>query len=326
MSNRISTSMMFSQSVSLMMAKQAKMNHLEQQIATGSKITSAKDDPVNAGAAVGLDRTLAALDQMKLNANNVQKRLGLQENTLARINDLMGRVNDLTLQASSPTLSAADKKTVGTELNQIREGLPSLANTSDGTGRYLFGGTHDGDPPFSQVNGKIVYSGDQTHRQVEVGPDTYVKDALLGSEIFLRIPTGDGTVDGSAAAGNTGKAVLTNITRDGGGGWNGQPFSVRFTSATQYEVVDGTGNVTGTGTMKAGDDLVINGVRLQVAGEPAAGDSFNVQAAGGRDVFSTLDNLISALGTDTGTSAQLWPRSRTSCRAPCVMWRVPPSG
>ncbi len=41
MSSRISTSMMFNQSVSLMMAKQAKLSHLEQQIATGSKIVSA---------------------------------------------------------------------------------------------------------------------------------------------------------------------------------------------------------------------------------------------------------------------------------------------
>lgn len=68
MSSRISTSMMYNQSVSLMMAKQAKLSHLEQQIATGSKIVTAKDDPVGAGAAVGLDRSLAALDRMKLNA------------------------------------------------------------------------------------------------------------------------------------------------------------------------------------------------------------------------------------------------------------------
>ncbi len=42
MSSRISTSMMYNQSVSLMMAKQAKLSHLEQQIATGSKIVTAR--------------------------------------------------------------------------------------------------------------------------------------------------------------------------------------------------------------------------------------------------------------------------------------------
>jgi flagellar hook-associated protein 3 FlgL len=109
---------------------------------------------------------------MKLNAGNVQNRLGVQENTLAQVNDLMARVNDLTIQASNPALSAADKKTLITELNQIRDGLLSLANADDGTGRYVFGGTNDGDPPFAKINGKVVYRGDQTQRQIEVGPDT----------------------------------------------------------------------------------------------------------------------------------------------------------
>lgn len=305
MSNRISTGMMYSQSVALMMAKQAKLSHLEQQIATGSKIVSAKDDPVAAGAAVGLDRSLAALERMKLNGNNVQNRLGVQENTLAQVNDLMARVNDLTIQASNPALSAPDKKTLITELNQIREGLLSLANSSDGTGRYVFGGTNDSDPPFAKIDGKVVYRGDQTQRQVEVGPDTYVRDALPGSEIFLRIPTGDGFVDGSAAAGNAGNGVLTNITRDGSDSWNGQSFSVRFTAADQYEVLDGAGNVTSTGTYKAGSELEINGVRLQIAGAPATGDSFNVQAASSRDIFGTMDKLIAALDADTGTPAKM---------------------
>jgi flagellar hook-associated protein 3 FlgL len=84
----------------------------------------------------------------------------------------------------------------------------------------------------------------------------------------MRIPTGDGFVDGSAAAGNTGNGVLTNITRDGSDSWNGQSFSIRFTAADQYEVLDGAGNVTGTGTYKAGDNVEVNGVRLQITGAP----------------------------------------------------------
>ena len=305
MSSRISTGMMYSQSVALMMAKQAKLSHLEQQIATGSKIVSAKDDPVAAGAAVGLDRSLAALERMKLNGNNVQNRLGVQENTLAQVGDMMGRINELTIYANNPALAPADKQSLVTEIKAIRDNLLSLANTSDGTGRYLFGGTNDSDPPFAQVGGKVVYSGDQTQRRVEVGPDTYVQDALPGSEIFLRIPTGDGFVDGRAVAGNTGTGVLTNVTRDGSSSWNGQSFSVRFTAVDQYEVLDAGGAVIGSGTMKAGDDVVVNGVRLHIDGKPAAGDSFAVSPSSSRDIFGTLDTLIGALEADTGTPAKL---------------------
>jgi len=82
MNNRISTGMMFNQSISMMMAKQSKMNHLEQQLATGKKLVSAKDDPVAAGTAVGLDRAVAELDRFARNGDVVENRLGLQENAL----------------------------------------------------------------------------------------------------------------------------------------------------------------------------------------------------------------------------------------------------
>lgn len=304
MNNRISTGMMFSQSVSLMMAKQAKMSHLEQQIATGRRLVTAKDDPVASGAAVGLDRTLASLDRMQLNAGNVQNRLGLQENALAQVGDMMGRITELTIYANNPGLAAADKQSLVTEIEAIRGNLLAVANSTDGTGRYLFGGTDDGSPPFSQVDGRVVYNGDQNQRQVEVGPDTYVLDALPGSEIFLRIGTGDGHVDGAAATGNTGTGVLTNVTRDGSNSWDGKAFSVRFTAADQYELLDDTGTVVSTGTMKAGDDLILNGVRLHVDGKPAAGDTFNVSPATSRDIFSTLDSLIGSLKMDTGSASQ----------------------
>lgn len=301
MNNRISTGMMFNQSVSLMMAKQAKMSHLEQQIATGRKLVTAKDDPVASGSAVGLDRTLAALERMQLNAGNVQNRLGQQENALAQVGDMMGRITELTIYANNPALAPADKKSMVTEIEAIRGNLLALANSTDGTGRYLFGGTADGSPPFSQVDGKVVYNGDQTQREVEVGPDTYVRDALPGSEIFLRIVTGDGQVDGGAAAGNTGTGVLTNVTRDGTDSWNGQAFSLRFTAVDQYEVLDAGGTVVSTGSMKPGDDVVVNGVRLHIEGKPAAGDRFEVTASTSRDIFSTLDSLIGSLSMDTGT-------------------------
>ena len=79
MSNRISSNMMYDQSVSLMLSKQSKMNHLEQQLATGKKIVTAKDDPVASGTAVNLDRVLAEMEQLGKNANTAQKNGSLNQ-------------------------------------------------------------------------------------------------------------------------------------------------------------------------------------------------------------------------------------------------------
>lgn len=298
MNNRISTGMMFNQSINLMLAKQSKMNHLEQQLATGKKLVSAKDDPVAAGTAVGLDRAVAELERFERNGDVVQNRLGLQENALAQAGEMMAHITELTIQANNPALSSSDLKAIASELKSVQEGLLSLANSTDGSGRYLFGGTHDADAPFKLTNGVVTYSGDQTQRQIEVAPDTFVKDVLPGSEIFLRIPTGDGRLDGSAAAGNTGTGVLTTFGQHAASGsWNGQSYTVRFTAADTYEVVDATNTVVQTGTFKAGEDITFEGVSMRIEGEPAAGDSFGVGAASSRDIFATLDGLIAALDT-----------------------------
>ncbi len=296
MNNRISTGMMFNQSVSMMLAKQSKMNHLEQQLATGNKLVSAKDDPVAAGTAVGLDRAVAELDRFERNADVVQNRLGLQENALAQAGDLLAHISELTIQANNPALSATDLQAIGNELQTVHDSLLALANSTDGTGRYLFGGTDDASAPFQLVNGQVVYGGDQTQRQVEVAPDTFVKDALPGTEIFLRILTGDGTLDGSAAATNTGTGVLTTFSRNAASGdWDGSSYTVRFTAADAYEVVDAGNNVVKTGTFKSGEDISFEGVSMRIEGDPVAGDSFGVGAAQSRDVFATITGMVGAL-------------------------------
>jgi len=306
MTDRISTGMMFSQSVSQMMSKQSKLSHLEQQIATGSRIVTAKDDPIGAGTAVGLDRVVAGLDQLGKNANNVQNRLGMQENALSQANDLMARAVELTIQANTPVPQGTDLKAIVSELKGIQDTLLSLANSKDGSGRYLFGGNSDADAPFLKAGGSVSYAGDQGQRQVEVAPGQLVSDALPGSEIFMRIRTGDGIVDASAATGNTGSGLLTSISRDGTDSWEGAPLQVRFTAAGEgaYEVLDDTGAVVATGIHEAGSDIVVGGVRMRLEGEPAAGDSFQITAAGSRDIFATLDTLVAALESDPQTATE----------------------
>lgn len=306
MNNRISSNMMYDQSVFLMLSKQSKLNHLEQQLSTGKKIVTAKDDPVASGTAVGMDRIVAELKQLGANANTVQNRLGLQENVLAQAGELLAHVSDLTIQANNAALSADDRKAVASQLKVIKQSMLALANTTDGSGRYLFGGAADGAAPFSNSNGTITYNGDQTQRQVEVAPGTFVKDAIPGSEIFLRVHTGNGTVDGSAAATNTGQGVLTDISRDGSGNWDGSNYSIRFTGPDTYEVLDSTGGPLTppqAGTFKAGEDIVFEGLRMRIEGAPAAGDEFTAGQAGTRDVFSTIEKLVQTLEMDPSTLA-----------------------
>ena len=304
MNGRISTGMLYQQSLNSMLANQAKLAHTQQQLSTGHKLVSAKDDPVAAGLAVGLDRSLAELERYGQNANILQNRLGLQENALARVGDAMARVSELTIQASSAAMGPDGRKAISTELDAILAGLVDLANSTDGTGRYLFGGTADGNAPFAIGAGGVIYSGDQTQRRVELAPDTFVSDTLPGSEIFLRLRTGDGRVHAGALPGNAGTGLLMDYSLTDPAAFDGDTYQIRFTAADTYEVRNSANVVVGSGSFEDGESIAFAGLQIRLDGAPATGDAFEIGPAGVRDVFGTLQGLIDTLDSNPVTAAE----------------------
>jgi flagellar hook-associated protein 3 FlgL len=304
MNYRISTGMMYQQSINTMLAKQAKLAHTQQQLSSGQRLVTAKDDPVAAGTAVGLDRAVAELERFGMNASAVQNRLGLQENALTQVGDAMARVNELVIQANNAAMGDDSRQAISTELKSIYAGLLDLANSTDGAGRYLFGGTSDGSAPFAIAGGNVIYSGDQTQRQVEVAPDMFVADTLPGSEVFLRLRTGDGRIDGQPAAGNTGTGLLMGFSVTDSTAWDGDTYTLSFGAGNTYQVVDGGGAVVATGAYAKGESIAFAGVQMKVDGQPANGDSFTLGPAGSRDIFATVQGLIDTLETSPTTDTQ----------------------
>jgi len=304
MNHRISTAMFYQQSISTMQSRQADLSQLQQQLATGRKILTAKDDPVGAGSAVALDRALAELERFGANGNAVRHRLGLQENALAQAGDAMGRIATLTVQANGGTLSDGDRHAIALEIGSLRDALMDLANSPDGTGRYLFGGSQDGSPPFARGPGGVDYSGDQTRRSVEIGPQMFVDDTLPGSEAFMRVRAGDGRIDAGADAGNTGSGVVSGFGLADSAAWSGGQYRIVFGADGAYAIEDAGGNAVGNGTHAPGEAITFDGLRLDIDGAPAAGDAFSIGPAATRDVFATIDKLLGALAMDPTTDAQ----------------------
>ncbi len=234
----------------------------------------------------------------------MQNRLGLQENALTRVGDAMARVNELVIQANNAAMGDDSRQAISTELKAIYAGLLDLANSTDGAGRYLFGGTSDGSAPFAIAGGSVIYSGDQTQRQVEVAPDMFVADTLPGSEVFLRLRTGDGRIDGAAATGNTGTGLLMGFSVTDSTVWDGGTYTLSFGAGNTYQVLDAGGNPVTSGTYAKGESIAFAGVQMKIDGQPANGDSFTLGPSGSRDIFATVQGLIDTLDTSPTTDAQ----------------------
>ena len=307
MTLRVSTNGLFAQGMATMQLRQGEIARLQQQISSGVRLTRAADDPAGMAAAQQLDHLLARLAQYGSNASIADSRLRQQESALSDSGDLLLRARDLAIQANNDSLSDPDRRAIALELRSLRDGLLQIANRDDGAGRRLFAGTRDGVVPFTDNAGSVGYSGDEGQNLFDVGPDASVRDANPGSQVFLRIPTGDGTSRARAAAGNAGSGVLETAQVTDPGTWNGATLTLRFTSASSYEVVDGAGNPLSppvAGSFTAGQVVAAQGVEFKVSGTPAAGDSFTLQRAPNQDVFASLQQLADALDAPALTDAE----------------------
>jgi flagellar hook-associated protein 3 FlgL len=153
-----------------------------------------------------------------------------------------------------------------------------------------------------------------------------VSDA--GSDVFQRIPNGNGTFVATAGATNAGSAVIDAGTVLDLSKWNSaansKDLSLKFSvtaGVTTYDIVDslaGLSLLTGLPPAAAGPyplpyasgsaiDLSASGppafdfgAQLNVTGQPADGDTFSVKASTHQDVFKTIDNLVQLLRTASG--------------------------
>lgn len=298
---RISTSGLYQQTLSTLLAKQRDLAKTQQELATGNKLTRAADDPTGAAQAQRLDHAIASLEQFDTSANLVGNRLRLQESALADASDYLGRARELAIQGNTATVSSADRKLIAIEVRHIRSELLAIANRDDGNGRRLFAGERDGVVPFTESGGTVAYMGDDGRNMVDVAPDLAIGDTEPGSDVFMRIRTGDGEIRGTAAAANTGGAVLQSTRVADRAAWNAQSLSLAFTSPTTWEMRDAGGAVLSSGTYATGGMITAAGVQLQLNGAPATGDAFAIGPAPRQDVFASLQALADALDAPADT-------------------------
>ena len=305
---RVSTSWMQQQSVGSMMDRQSDLSDINTQLSTGKRINQPSDDPVGAARALDLTHVTADTAQYQRNITSANARLGLEDQTLSNVTNVLGRVRTLLLQAANGTQTDETRGDIAAEMVQLRQQLLGQANSKDGQGEYIFAGNRTGTEPFASQNG-VTYVGDDGQRMVAAGPGLQVATGDPGSAVFANIPTGNGTFAISAASANTGSAVAgassVSDPHANPSAWDGGSYSIVFTAADAYEVRDGGGAVLDSGSYDpaVGGSVSFRGAQVAFSGTPAAGDSFALGASSTQDVFTTLDKIIGTLQQPNGGGA-----------------------
>src|ERR1700733_2856911 len=290
----------------------AAINQLESNISTnqndissGLSFTTASENPVGAGLVSGYNQVLAQSQQYTTNGNSAQSSLNTEDNALTQLQNQMQSLRSLALEANNGTESQQDLNAIATQASQIQQSLVSLANTQDGSGNYIFGGFSTETQPFALSAGGATYSGDQGQRQVQIGAAQTVVVGDNGDLVFNQIKNGNGTVNVTAAAGNTGTGILGATTVSNPTAYTGGSYTIEFTAPNTSKVVSSTGATVTTGayTSGQGQAIAFAGLEVTLSGQPAAGDNFAVAPSSNQSLFSTVQNLVTALGRGNAAPA-----------------------
>lgn len=181
---RISSNQIFQSSVRTMQSQQVELEQTQSQLGSGVRIQKPSDDPRGVGSAINLELRLEELAQYDRNGIQATTALNLQEQTLANASDVILRLREITLQGSSPSIDKAQRKLLGEEVSAQINILLSIANSRDGSGEYIFGGSRTDQTPFQESSNGIEYAGSQQPRGIAVGVGLEIQVLDPGSRIF----------------------------------------------------------------------------------------------------------------------------------------------
>jgi flagellar hook-associated protein 3 FlgL len=134
-----------------------KLNKLEEQIASGSKLNRPSDNPVGFTNALTYRNMLNSLSQQRVNMDDGEIYMTALEKTHNSMNNIFVRTRELAVQASTDTVKHEDRLFINMEIRQNLEELVTLAQTKH-KDNYMFSGKWTNQPPYELKSGEANYS------------------------------------------------------------------------------------------------------------------------------------------------------------------------
>jgi flagellar hook-associated protein 3 FlgL len=154
-----------------------------EMLSSGKRVTRPSDDPVSAVRSMYHRTALVEIEQFKRNTTEAINWMELTDQTLGSVVNVVQRARELVVRASSDTMAESSRSATAEEIQQLKDQLGALANSSIG-GRYIFAGTETkNEPPYDPVAGEFV-STNNAEIKVEMGKGIFLPINIPGTEIF----------------------------------------------------------------------------------------------------------------------------------------------
>ena len=194
------------------------MSTAMEQLSTGSRVNSAKDDA--AGLAIGQNMTaqIRGLNQAVRNANDGINMLQTAEGALVEQSNMLQRMRELAVQASNGTYSSAQRGYLDTEFTALINQIDSIASTTTWNGQFVLTGSGFNGPTATGSGTFEFQVGQSSGQTISVAITGMSSSALgisaLGVDTAANATTALDTIDTALDKINTTRATLgANINR-----------------------------------------------------------------------------------------------------------------
>ena len=168
-----------------------RLQNLQTQISTGSRIPQASDQPLDAVKLSARKEIETRINQYQGNIVKATDRLTLVDSTLETAGNLATRMLELSVAMNTDTITDSERSAAVIEVDQMRETLLGLANSTDSSGDALFGGFSTEQNPFLQRNdGTVMYRGDGGEHSLSASENIKLPTSINGAKVFMQVEDG----------------------------------------------------------------------------------------------------------------------------------------
>ncbi len=161
-----------------------------QQLSTGKRINSAKDDAAGLAIAARMTQQIEGLNQGIRNAGDAIAMIQTTEGATQNVTTMLLRISELAMQAANDTYSDVQRGFLNNEFSQLKQEINRMALTHEWNGFKILAGKADGITEFNGTDGlQNGVNGDGTLQDeaASASPDPLVLQFQVGDSESQRI-------------------------------------------------------------------------------------------------------------------------------------------
>ncbi|MDB5073634.1 MAG: flagellin, partial [Candidatus Eremiobacteraeota bacterium] len=139
---------------------QASLHTAVTRLSSGLRINTAADDPSGLAIAESLQAQVNGFDQGARNVQDATNAAQVAEGALQTTTDILQRVRTLAVEGASDITSAADRKNLQSEVQQLLLEVNRISQNTNFNGQALLDGSHAGFQQQVDVNATITSNSD----------------------------------------------------------------------------------------------------------------------------------------------------------------------